>query len=434
MLRCGVALRDITPAHPVALHGYGSRTELSDATCSEPIQISCLALEAADGTRLLLVSCDMAGIEEPVSHGLYALLESEIGISYPNIMLSCSHTHFAPGLQACRETADFADSQIPDSVFGERFRSALVEVAKESLTSMEPAVLEAARLAAPGAAFNRRWRRCDGSVAMNLQYPNEEQRHGLEEMPIDDELTLLRFRRQLRTATGSDGKGDLIGCLCNYGCHPVTGGRGEGGKDEFMSISSDYIYYLRETVEAEWQCPLLFTLGAAGDTVPMRRFQESRTQLGRLLGATAVLAEAAFNTVPEPVELAAEVRQVPANLREPVPPEQLHGRLWSSSDGKYNIRLQLLRIGNGISMVCLPFEVLSEFARTAKAADPSAVIVTCCGGYAARARSVSTCTFSLCDHQSDLMCHFYAQIRRLHAFGSRIPTGWVPGGGAQHVL
>jgi hypothetical protein len=42
---------------------------------------------------------------------------------------------------------------------------------------------------------------------------------------------------------------------------------------------------------------------------------------------------------------------------------------------------QLLRIGRRVSIACLPFEVLAEFALRAKAANPSAMIVTISGGY-----------------------------------------------------
>jgi hypothetical protein len=324
MLRCGFATRDITPSHPVALHGYGSRQSLSDGV-AEPIQLSCAALlsnkcpRAQEGggrsTTLLLVAVDMAGIEETVAEELYALLSAEVGIGFPHVMLACSHTHFAPALQACRETSAFAASQVPDVRFGQDFRSALVSAAKEALSAMEPANLEvrtrllgyvqvppiswsarccdaqSARLPVPSAVFNRRWRREDGSVAMHLMYPTEAEREGLTRHPVDDGLTLLRFRRARPSERSDvDNKQPLLGCLLNYGMHPVTGGRGESGADDFQKVSADYPHYVREVIGAEWQCPVLFTLGAAGDAVPMRRFGTSREQIGRSVCAQSVLS------------------------------------------------------------------------------------------------------------------------------------------------
>ena len=64
---------------------------------SEPITLGCIALD--DGrSKLLLVCADMIGIKTEVAQGLYELLDREVGVGFPNVLLSCSHTHFAPGL------------------------------------------------------------------------------------------------------------------------------------------------------------------------------------------------------------------------------------------------------------------------------------------------------------------------------------------------
>lgn len=64
----------------------------------EPITVGVIALD--DGTtQLLLVTFDMIGVGPAAAAGLYELLEREVGFGFPNVLLSCSHTHFAPGLQ-----------------------------------------------------------------------------------------------------------------------------------------------------------------------------------------------------------------------------------------------------------------------------------------------------------------------------------------------
>ena len=55
----------------------------------EPITLGCLALDDGD-TRLLLVTADMVGMSATVCAELYALLEAEVGVGFPHVLLSCS--------------------------------------------------------------------------------------------------------------------------------------------------------------------------------------------------------------------------------------------------------------------------------------------------------------------------------------------------------
>ena len=399
-LRCGTATREITPPYPATLHGYANRDRKSDGVV-EPTSLGCLALDDGDN-RLLIFSCDMIGIESHVCEELYALLETETGVGYPNILLSCSHTHFAPALHAGSYYSPQTGIVEPDPRFVDDFKVKLVEAARDSLRNLQPGRLESARLRAPQVLFNRRTVRADGSVATNFRYPLDAKNYTFG--PTDDELTVLRV---------VDDNG-VKAALTNFGCHPVTGG--QETEAAHYQISADYPFYLRQTIAARWNCPVFFTLGAAGDAVPIDRYTDCRQRIGQTLGHTATLADRLFRENPTPT-ISADFRELQvhtiidadsktieaeyeqARLRclslleaDPESPESrealesyhlqqtiLHrARLYP--DNQYAIKIQFLRIGETV-LTCLPFEVLSEISLRMKERFPHTALVSCAGGY-----------------------------------------------------
>jgi len=402
-LQCGTAVRDITPAYPVHLHGYADRDHASTGV-TEPISLGCLALEN-EGRKILIVTSDMIGIESRVCEELYDLLAEETGIDYPHILLSCSHTHFAPALHAGSYSAPAVGVVEPDPRFAADFRTKLVEAAGESLRSMQPGRLETARLRVPEVLFNRRTLAADGSVQTSFRYPLDADPYTFS--PVDDELTALRVK---------DERG-VRAVLVNFGCHPVTGGQ-VVDRDHYR-VSADYPFYLRQAIAEQWSCPVFFTLGAAGDAVPIDRYGDCRRRIGRTLGNAVTLAERVFRAEDDPaisadsLELdvrtiiaadpdraAAEFEQArsryaalqadPGADRESPAYRQaaeafaqqmtafVRSRLYP--DNQYRIRVQFLQLGRA-ALVGLPFEVLSEISIRMKERFPYSALVSCAGGY-----------------------------------------------------
>ena len=98
MLSFGTAVRDITPSYPMMARGYSSRDRCSHGV-AEPLSLGVWAI--SDGSRtVLLISLDVIGIPVHVCARLYARIEAVTGIGFPNILIACSHTHFAPGMDA----------------------------------------------------------------------------------------------------------------------------------------------------------------------------------------------------------------------------------------------------------------------------------------------------------------------------------------------
>ena len=88
--RFGTSVRDITPRYPAWTHGYAARTRPSSGVL-EPISLGCLAVGNGENT-VLIVTLDMIGVRADVCEELYALLEKETGVGFPNVMIASSHT------------------------------------------------------------------------------------------------------------------------------------------------------------------------------------------------------------------------------------------------------------------------------------------------------------------------------------------------------
>ena len=399
-LQFGMAVRDITPRYPVWAHGYSARTRKSSGV-RQPLSVGCLAVTSGQ-TRVLIFALDMIGVRVDVCDELYALLEKETGVGYPNILISGSHTHFAPALH---ETA-FADPAIAfvdrDEKYVNGVKARLVEAAGEALASARAMRLETARIQVPQVVYNRRTvRRSDGMVQMNLMYPEDPSPYTFS--PVDSELTVHRL---------VDESG-VRGVLMNFGCHPVTGCWPD---EDNYKFSADYPYYARQTISEKWHCPVLFTLGAAGDAVPINRRDDCRERIGSVLGNAAVLAERTFQADPSTdlnadtvvVEAETILKTHPARAeaeyeaarqavlavdnrkseqfreRNEVFTQKLRdcGRARLYPENRWRIRVQFVRIGK-TTLVGLPFEVLAEIGLRMKERFPDSVLVSCCGGYQA---------------------------------------------------
>lgn len=395
----GTAYRDLTPPYPVWLYGYGARDRKSDAV-SEPIYIGCLNISTPSKT-ILIFTCDMLGIESAVCEDLYQLLKKETGIVFPDIIFSCSHTHFAPGVNSSEFTSPNLGIVEPDKRFIADFKIKIVEAAKESLRNTRHVQLETTRAAAPQALFNRRTVQRDGNVLTTFMYPEDAEKYTFS--PTDQQLSVLRF-------VNDDG---VQAMLVNFGCHPVTGG------ENHFAISADYPYYLRKRLAEWYHCPVFFSLGAAGDTVPINRYGNCRERVGELLANSVILAERTF-TPENNVEIKSRVLTLPVRTifdtdshtaqtdlekaktellalqkSSDADPESDSYRAIAENfyhkviifkrsllypDNAYKVNIQMIKIGK-TALVTFPFEVLSEISLKMKARYPDSVLFSCSGGY-----------------------------------------------------
>jgi hypothetical protein len=173
-------------------------------------------------------------------------------------------------------------------------------------------------------------------------------------------------------------------------------------------ISADYPYYLREELQRAWSCPVLFLLGAAGDTVPINRQGDCRQRIGRVLADTAVLAERRYRvdseaqvsaacrsliadtiltpdaaTASAAFERARAVCRIDDSSEHRAHYDACSRALYRSQlypENRASIPVQQICIGSQ-ALTALPFEVLSEISLRMKERFPASLLVSCAGGY-----------------------------------------------------
>ena len=397
-LEFGVAVRDITPSHPVWAHGYANRTYPSSGI-REPLSLGCLAISNGEN-QVLIFALDMIGIRYDICEELYNLLEQKTGVGYPNILISGSHTHFAPALHGTTSSEPEVAFIDPDLAYVRNFKQKMIGAAKEALDNLQPMRIETARLPVPQVLFNRRTvRKSDGMVEMNLLYPNDSTPYTFS--MVDDELAILRLV--------DENKYQAV--LLNFSCHPVTGCSPD---EDYYRFSADYPYYARQTISRAWQCPVLFTLGAAGDAVPINRKGDCRERIGEILGQTTILSERLFqNDASDSLSADSIVIEVETIIKtDPTTAEaeyeaarqeilekgekkgetyrllmnKFQDRMMVCSrarqypKNKTQLHIQFIQVGHTV-FVGLPFEVLAEIGLKMKQQFPNSLLVSCCGGY-----------------------------------------------------
>ena len=381
-MKCGSSQRDITPGYPVWLKGYWSRIEKSNGI-AEKINLACMAIES-NNEKIIILSVDAVSIDCENCQKIRKYISLNFDIPENNIMINASHTHFAPGLSIFRNgTKDFGFKE-PDKRFVKDFHKKVQEATSEALENMLEVSLEIQKIKVPQLIFNRRTiRKSDDRVETSYTYPEDPQKYNFKD--VDSELVTLRF---------SHLDGTVAGILINFACHPVTGAI---TKEQVNYISSDYIYYLRSELERVYSTNVVFTLGAAGDVVPVKRGGLSRKQTGNILAESIIFNEPKFlkdnseilkaeniylkaktarqlnrDEVITEYEKASESREY-ANI------QSNYIMIKAFPENEFDIPIQFITIASVVLVAC-PFEVGSEIALLLKEKFPDAILISLSGG------------------------------------------------------
>jgi len=392
MLKMGCAKIDVTPDFPVYQRGYGARNQKT-VLVENPVEAGVIALEQ-DGRRFLLITADLVGVPYRNCRIIYERLKQEFGIGWPEVVISASHTHFAPGFGPYVITFSGGALErgvyLPDDEYFEFWFAKLRIAVRAALADLEEVTLSSAAVPVSGIAYNRRLiRKSDGVVQTHYTLP--ENLDDYDFSPIDETFHIWRFNKGNRPKA-------LLG---RYGCHPVTGGA------EYYGISADYPGCFKQCVQNEFGCPGFFWLGTAGDVVPMRRNGHSRQDLGEILTRAIRLNELNFRAENDfildatgftlhgtPVmvldhgrreELLQAAFAAAAQSAEPYNAalsETAQRYLVTSRypQSGYDIPIQLLRLGGKVA-VFIPFEVFTDIGLALRKACPEAVIVSISGGH-----------------------------------------------------
>ena len=247
--RAGVARAVITPESPVWLAGYGTR-RVPDGKLHD-LWMKALALEAADGTRVVLVTSDFQGVPASMSDRVFAAVEARHGLGRDRLMITFSHNHCGPRL------GDDLRDYYPEDPDQERLVAAYTDACVEQMTGL---VGEALASLAPATLATGRGR-C--TFAVNRRANAEAEVPALLAAgtplagPVDHDVPLLAVR-------GAGGDGGLMAILFGYACHPTT--------LNFTTWCGDYPGFAQLALEERHPgAAALFVNTCGGDQNPLPR-------------------------------------------------------------------------------------------------------------------------------------------------------------------
>jgi neutral ceramidase len=340
----GTSRADITPPVGCWLAGWASRDKPSEGVHDPLFAKSVVLCQGVD--TVAIVACDLIHITREIAAEARAIIERETGIAGGRVMISATHTHFSPEVGNRAKAGDKADEAYLD-VLARKIASTVIM----AVADMQPVKIGTSYADLPELLYNRRTRRPDGKVTMTFALPAVED--NLEFGPTDPSLGVMRVE---------DSEGVLLASMINYACHPVSGGgHGTGWESWFYDVSAEFPGVATALVESAESGNCLFTLGAAGNMVPIERGISPRFKIGKALGGETVRLLQFMETSAD-IILAVGSRQVELPLKNALEKDS-YVKLPKS--GKLEVELQVVRIG-GLYLVALPGEVLVEVGTAIK--------------------------------------------------------------------
>jgi hypothetical protein len=294
-LKGGCAKVNITP--PLGIELIGSKGQPSDDILDE---LYAKALVLNDGnTTIAIVSADLLYTPlEEITNPVREIIKEKTGIGEQNVLICATHTHSGPEVFA--RTKLPSKDRMPASKIDQKYLQTLIRKMADTVViahkNMQEVKIGADKGYIPEIVYNRRPKTSDGLVKMaftlapeviatkkietgpegcvkvTFDYTHEEAQ--LDFGPIDPDACVLRVE---------DVNGGIVGSMVNFGCHPVC-------IYPYLStaISADYPAYATGVVEQVEGGICLFTLGLAGNAVPVVRGIKPREKIGKALGSEAL--------------------------------------------------------------------------------------------------------------------------------------------------
>jgi neutral ceramidase len=362
-LKGGCAKVNITP--PLGIPLIGSYGKPSDDILDE---LYAKALVLNDGnTAIAIVSADLlyAPLEE-ITNPVREIIKEKTGIPEQNVLICATHTHSGPEVFA--RTKLPSKGRMPASRIDQNYLQVLIRKMADAAViahkNMQEVKIGAAKGHIPEIVYNRRPKTADGSVKMAFTLPVEvivtkkietgpegcvkvtfdykQEEAQLEFGPIDPDACVLKVE---------DVNGGMVGSVVNFGCHPVC-------IYPYLStsISADYPAYATGVVQQVEGGICLFTLGLAGNAVPVVRGVKPRERMGKALGSEA-LRRLQMVTTTDSVTLKALKKEIKFPIKKEADPNE------TEADDKtkeyIKTEIQVLRLGD-IYILGLPGEILVE--------------------------------------------------------------------------
>jgi hypothetical protein len=349
---------NVSEQNPVFLQGMGGAPRKAIAI-SEPLMMQLLLLEDDHFTKILFVTADLFGFGPEIVDNVRTLV-AQWGIDPEGLILNASHTHYAPG------TISHASKSI-GPFYGEYSKKIVQAISQQLLILYDK--LEACEFF---------WGKVEAQIGVSRRLkkegkvifaPNPEGYY--------DKDTPFLLLHMLKT--------DKKALLVNHGCHP-TG----LGSENF--ISADYPGYMRDALKSNGVVDgVMFLQGGAGSTketvstngnLQFCANSKGARENGQILSKRIIDA---FEKGLQPVNgsLFCTRRIIRLPLKSPPPPRVLAQirdntgtddlvRKWASHlldrfpNGNFpdelNLEVQLVSLGDKVTIVTLPGEPVAELA------------------------------------------------------------------------
>lgn len=364
--RFGTARANITPSEPIWMAGYASRNRPADGKLTD-LWAKALVVEAQDGSRAVLITMDIIGIDRGWSDALTNRIGDECGFERKEIAINTSHTHTGPvialNLRPMHYELLTEQQQAEILEYSLELQDHVVSIVSSASKSMQPGHLSWQNGRADF-AVNRRNNRPESDV------PLRRVQNSLEG-PVDHDVPVLAVH---------DAERKLRAVVFGYACHATV--------LSFFKWSGDYPGFAQIELEQQFpDCQAMFWAGCGGDQNPLpRRSVELAEHYGKKL-ANAVESvllttkmspldasietnyhefDLPFDTLPtrEKIEADAESDNVYRRARAKMQLNELsEGRALPAT---YSYPIQQWKIGGEIDWLFLGGEVCVEYAARLK--------------------------------------------------------------------
>ena len=260
--KAGVAKAVITPEKAVWLAGYDSKRVPNGKL--HDLWMKALALEDAEGRRVVLITSDFQGVPKVMSDRVFEQLQRKFQLTRAQVMFTFSHNHCGPRLGD--DLVDYYPIEAEQVALVEEYTALMVTncvaMVGESLAKLAPAKLQQGEGKATF-AVNRRNNK-------EAEVPSIIARGEPLKGPVDPSVPVL-------TVTRPDGKLEAV--LFGYACHPTT--------LSFLTWCGDYPGFAQVEIEkAHPGATAMFVNTCGGDQNPLpRRSVELCERYGKMLAA-----------------------------------------------------------------------------------------------------------------------------------------------------
>jgi neutral ceramidase len=243
--KAGVARVDTTPAAPVWMSGYASRSSPSQGV-AHPLFAKALALADTRDRKAVLVTCDIIGFHRAFTGRVAERVKAKYGLPREDLVLFASHCHSGPTLSdsvdRLKSNGVVRDKAQNNVDYTRDLEDKLVALVGEALGKLAPATLSFG-VGRAHFALNRREPTPRG-IRLG-KYPAG---------PTDETVPILRVQ---------DAGGKPLALVFGYACHNTT------HRPDMMRIDPDFAGYAQDRIEADNPgATALFVTGCAGDADP----------------------------------------------------------------------------------------------------------------------------------------------------------------------